>query len=357
MSSPLAEVQVNLFPNAYNPVPEASIMLAEAIEAIRGGKYQRQVCEVRQVLAAQGKRTYDKAKGNLPAFTFAGIFTPRRGIAHLQHHSRIVHSDMDHVRDMVAVKRAISSDPRTAYVFVSPSADGLKCGVHVPAVVDDAGYKHTWQDVSVEYAELYGVAWDVSGKDVSRLCYASWDPQAYWNPDAAVFEVFPPPVRESCAATSLQPSMATHTNGCRDDYAVRAIRTAVQMIQAAPLGTRHHTRLRAARLLGGYVAGGFLSYDQVYTVLEQALNGHTDDMAAALKTVKDGLAYGQKYPITLDQLLDQLEAERQAWLTAHRTPACQRHTSSVSEPWGGLRTLTLRPYTGYRGYGKGGSHG
>jgi VirE N-terminal domain len=120
MSSTLAQVQVNLFPNSYNPVPEATIVLAEAIEAIHGGRYQRQVCEVRQVLAALGKRPYDKAKSNLPAFTFAGTFTPKRGIAHLRQHSRIAHSDMDHVEDMVAVKRAISSDPRTAYVFVSP---------------------------------------------------------------------------------------------------------------------------------------------------------------------------------------------------------------------------------------------
>jgi len=59
MSSALAEVQINLFPNAYNPVPNATIMLAEAIEAIRGGKYQRAVCNVRQMLATKGQRTYN----------------------------------------------------------------------------------------------------------------------------------------------------------------------------------------------------------------------------------------------------------------------------------------------------------
>jgi hypothetical protein len=151
---------------------------------------------------------------------------------------------------------------------------------------------------------------------------------------------------------------------------VRAIKTAMQMIQTATLGTRHHTRFKAARLLGGYVAGGLLSYDQAYTVLEQALIDHTDDLKRALKTVADGLAYGQVYPITLEAL----EAERQAWLEAHLPISDNGHPRqsnrlpmngdrqeasepAVSDPWGDLHMLPVRPYTGYRGYGKGGTHG
>jgi hypothetical protein len=41
--------------------------------------------------------------------------------------------------------------------------------------------------------------------------------------------------------------------------------------------------------------------------------GHTDDLERALKTVEDGLAYGQAHPITLAEL----KAERQAWLDQH----------------------------------------
>jgi hypothetical protein len=315
LNAPLLTIRcINLFANAYKPVPVATITLAAAIKAICSCRYQRQVCELRQVLADKGKRSYDKAKAKMPAFTFAGTFSPSRANEHLQQHSVIVVGDMDHVEDMAAAKSAISSDPHTVFVFGSPSATGLKCGVHGPVVGDDAGYKHTWQVVSTKFERLYGWQWDSSGKDVQRLCYVSYDPEAYWNPEAEVFEVPPPPIQESPQPTSLQPSTTTHTIDRTDDYAVRAIKTAVQMIQAAPLGTRHHTRLKASRLLGGYVAGGFLSYDQAYTVLEQALNGHTEDMAAALKTVVDGLAYGQAHPITPEAL----KAERRTWLEAHR---------------------------------------
>jgi hypothetical protein len=72
------------------------------------------------------------------------------------------------------------------------------------------------------------------------------------------------------------------------------------MIETAELGMRHHTRLKAARLLGGYVASGLLSEDQAYGALAHALVGHTDDRERALKTVVDGLKYGQAHPITLE---------------------------------------------------------
>jgi hypothetical protein len=149
---------------------------------------------------------------------------------------------------------------------------------------------------------------------VQRLSYASYDPDAYWNPEADVFKVPAPPIQELRQPTSMQPLTTTPIIDRRDDHAVCAIKAAVQMIQTAVLGARHHTRLRAARLLGGYIAGGMLNYDQAYTLLAHALNGHTDDMAAALRTVKDGLAYGQAYPITLEAL----EAERQSWLDHRR---------------------------------------
>jgi hypothetical protein len=356
MSSGLAEVQVNLFPNAYNPVPKATITLAEAIKAIRGGRYQRQVCEVRQVLAAQGKRAYNKAKSNLPAFTFTGTFSPSRANKHLQQHSGIVVGDMDHVGDMTAAKRDISSDPHTVFAFNSPSATALKFGVLVPVVADNAGYKYSWQAVSTEYERLYGGQWDPSGKDVQRLSYASHDPDAYWNPEAEVFKLHPPPIQEPPRPTSLRPSTTTRTSDHSDDYAVRAIQTAVQMIHTAVVGTRHHTRLRAARLLGGYIAGGMLNYDQAYTVLEHALNGHTDDMAAALRTVKDGLAYGQAHPITLEALA----AEQRTWLEAHRSLShggqSRRQLNSANGDDQGLIRLPLRPYAPYRGPRKGAWH-
>ena len=354
---PLSDCRVNLFANAYRTVPVATITLAEAIEAIRGGMYQRAVCNVRQVLSTKGQRTYNKAKNKLPALTFAGTFSPARAISHFQQHSGIIHGDLDHLPDVKSAKRAICSDPRTVYGFDSTSGTGLKIGVNGPRVADDPEYKRAWQAVSMEFERLYGGKWDQSGKDISRLCYVSWDPEAYWNPNATGLECHRRRSKNS-SPTSPHPSTTTHLTGRIDDYAVRAIRTAVEMIQAAVLGTRHHTRLKASRLLGGFVAGGLLSYDQAYTVLEHALNGYTDDMAAALRTVKDGLKYGQAHPITLEDLV----TDREEWIRQYRNTHSHQQWTPPDDPWEGTNALLLKPYVGYRGLWsrtreKGATHG
>jgi hypothetical protein len=132
----------------------------------------------------------------------------------------------------------------------------------------------------------------------------------------------------------------------RDRYAQQAITTAVAIIDASTRGHRHLHRRKASELLGGYIAGGILSYDEAYTALEHAVERNTDDLGRSLKTIADGLRHGQTRPITLDEL----EAERQAWITAHRSPTRPRHAPPVSDPWEGMQTLPVRPYTGYRGY-------
>lgn len=352
---------ISRFRNSFDSTPIADFNLQFALESIRSSYYESAVNRVRHVLARHGKHAYDRAKAHLEAFTFGGTFYPPRAKANLSQHSRIVLGDLDHLdaRNLLITKRALCGDPRTACVFISPSATGLKLGVHVPQVADDDGYKHAWQVVSMEYAALYGVTWDISGKDVSRLCFVSHDPDLYWNPDAAVFEVPPLPTPEP----PPPPRVATyHPPHDRYDYAELAIKTAVEMIESAPLGIRHHTRLRAARLLGGYVAGGLLSEAQAYCALAQALVGHTENLGRALKTVEDGLSYGQAQPITLEDL----ETERRAWLDQRfpvdreSTPlACARDVLGAAKVCdnAGVILLPLQPYAPYRGYRKGGWHG
>jgi hypothetical protein len=337
----LAHAQINVFHNRFDSTPASTVTLAHALEMIRTGVYADQVRLLQQILTRQGKATYDREKAyRLAAFTFTGRFLPTRGNANLRQHSGIVHGDLDHLRTVVAIKQAIADNPRTAYAFISPSGVGLKLGVHIPLVPDDTAYKHAWHAVSTAYEALYGERWDPSGKDVSRLCFLSHDPALYWNPDAVVFEVPPVPIPKPRPPTPQLSVPRQHI--CHLDYAGQAIRTAGQMIETAELGMRHHTRLKAARLLVGYVAGGLLSEDQAYGALAHALVGHTDDLERALKTVVDGLKYGQAHPITLEAL----EADRQAWAAQRRPTEPLR---APDDPWDGIPTLPLRPYLGYRG--------
>ena len=89
-------------------------------------------------------------------------------------------------------------------------------------------------------------------------------------------------------------------------YGRWAIDNAVRMIDesVAPRGdihgNRHSARLRAARLLGGYIAGGLLDYWQARQALADAVQRNTDDFTPAMQTIDDGLAYGQGSPITFE---------------------------------------------------------
>jgi hypothetical protein len=347
LDAPLSpNTMISRFLNSFDSSPRrGQHNLWWVLESIKGGVYEPEITRLRQVLARDGQRAYDRAKAYLPAYTFAGTFSPKRGNAYLQQHSGLVHVDVDDLQNVKAVKHTLAGDPRVVYVFVSPSGTGLKAGVRVPIVPDNVGYRHAWLTVKAEFETLYGVPWDESGKDVARLCFASHDLELYANPEALCFNVPPvpgPPTEPSTPPRSRQePSTYHHPR----DYGERAISTAVEMIQSAELGTRHHTRLKAARLLGGYVAGGLLTEDQAYGALASALVGHTEDLERALKTVVDGLAYGQPHPITVEAL----EAERQAWLEQHRSLQNHRDGPPSSDPWDGVNTLPLKPYLGYRG--------
>jgi hypothetical protein len=239
--------------------------------------------------------------------------------------------------------------------------NGLKVGVRVSVVGDATAYTHAWRTVSKSYTAQYGGAWDRSGKDIARLCYVSYDTGIYVNLQAVRFDVpplLPPPIPEPCTyANHEQVSSSDPIYDPQPDVD-RALHTAVQMIQSASMGARHYSRLKAARLLGGYVGGGLMTEDQAYGALAQALVGHTDDLERALKTVADGLKYGQSHPITLDALT----IERDEWIRQHRNTHSRQQWMPPGDPWEGTNTLILKPYAGYRGLrshvrGKGATRG
>jgi hypothetical protein len=70
-------------------------------------------------------------------------------------------------------------------------------------------------------------------------------------------------------------------------------------VAAAETGTRHHTRLKAARTLGRLVGGGELDEHDAYEALRAAAHhhiGHDCTEAEVDQDLRDGLAYGRQLP-------------------------------------------------------------
>jgi len=103
-------------------------------------------------------------------------------------------------------------------------------------------------------------------------------------------------------------------------YAAQAIATAVKILDASVArtptshGTRDRQRLKAGRLLGGYIAGGVLTEAEAKAGIAAAIERNTDKLQRAWRVIARGLQYGEAAPITLADL----EADYRRWVDTHK---------------------------------------
>jgi len=92
-------------------------------------------------------------------------------------------------------------------------------------------------------------------------------------------------------------------------YRALALKSACEIIRKALDGEKHNTLLRAARLLGGYIAGGIVTEAEATRALELEIEHKANvcNLKAAYRTIQDGIKYGLGYPITLEDKLQERE--------------------------------------------------
>jgi tetratricopeptide (TPR) repeat protein len=99
--------------------------------------------------------------------------------------------DIDHISDKAlaigALKDKLVTDSRVVMCFVSPSEDGLKVLFRLSEKCYDAGkYSLFYKLFLMAFSAQYGLEQVVDSRtsDVSRACFLSHDPDAYFNPVA-----------------------------------------------------------------------------------------------------------------------------------------------------------------------------
>ena len=152
-----------------------------AVKSDRGGL--REITKkLRSMLGRGDKEGYAKTKTALPAVTFSGLFTKRKAENLLQHTGWVT-LDFDNVVDVEALKKAVSAHASVGLCFTSPSGAGLKAVVKVgPAPNTAEEHSHAFATVARVFSDYADV--DMSGSDVSRLCFLCYDAAAYVNSDA-----------------------------------------------------------------------------------------------------------------------------------------------------------------------------
>ena len=194
---------VSFYRNGYENLPD-DLPAAQIVEAIRRSAYRQPIENIRKRFnkaldRSKGdrdaaKRVVDSDKKRLAAVSFSGTFATRANKL-LIRHSGLLQADIDGIGAELAreLREQMRADEHIFAAFLSPTADGLKALVRVPACANDAQHKIAHAAVA-EYAKRkYNVAIDATG-DVSRLCYVSDDDGAHLNRNAKPLPVQLPPV-------------------------------------------------------------------------------------------------------------------------------------------------------------------
>lgn len=140
---------------------------------------------VKGIRQEKDKSARNALKKSLPAICFSGVFTKRLDEA-LVEHSGLVCLDFDNYakqKEMLEDKEKLQRDKYVFSVFVSPSGDGLKVLVKIPA--DAENHINYFNSLKEHFNNPH---FDVTSKNVSRVCYESYDPLIYVNENSSVWD-------------------------------------------------------------------------------------------------------------------------------------------------------------------------
>jgi hypothetical protein len=208
------------------------------IQAIKQGKWRTPVEQIRRLYAKTIFRTGDREapkkaaklavaplKKKLPAILLSGRFKQRSNGALIQH-SGLICADQDDLGSeaLKAVRPKLLTSPYLWALFRSPTGKGLKAIFRVPA--DPLKHLASFRAVEEHVRDLTGIQIDQSCKDLARLCFVSYDPDCYFNPDAREIDPLPEPEKP-------KPVKRTRSDGSKPDK--EQIREMLAVIRASTI--------------------------------------------------------------------------------------------------------------------------
>ena len=172
------------------------------------GKFAHKIKTMRDALDAGDTDKASQIKVTLPAVMFSGTFS-KRSSKNLTQHSGLICMDFDKLDNPKQYINQLKHDPHIVMAFISPSNRGLKV---VMAIPEDLDIHRDMFDSCKRYMSTYGLEADESGKDVSRLCFLSYDPDIHYAPDAVELPFMPD------TAKTLEPTSTPDGDRIGDRY-------------------------------------------------------------------------------------------------------------------------------------------
>ena len=152
------------------------------LDRIKEGKNSELVKKIR---TEKNKSARNELKKKLPSICFSGVFNKRMDSA-LVEHSGLICLDFDGYekkKELAEDRLKFEKNKFVFSVFVSPSGKGLKVLVKIPQ--DPENHKKYFNALKKHFGSSY---FDSTSKNISRVCYESFDKQLYVNEKSKLWE-------------------------------------------------------------------------------------------------------------------------------------------------------------------------
>jgi hypothetical protein len=140
---------------------------------------------VKRIRAEKRKPERNEMKKQLPAICFSGKFNKRSDSAIIEH-SGLICLDFDGYtkqKELLQDKENLSKSKYVFSVFISPSGNGLKALVKIPA--DPENHTNYFNSLEKHFNSAY---FDKTSKNLSRVCYESYDPLIHINENSSIWD-------------------------------------------------------------------------------------------------------------------------------------------------------------------------
>lgn len=196
--------------------------------------------------------------------------------------------DIDKVQKPAHLRDQLKKVNHVIFASLSVSGNGV-WGLIEIAYPDKI--KQHFEQLQMDFLAI-GIKLDSSkGGNPTDLRFYSYDPDAYLSEKYKVYDRLP---------EIKQPKSFVKTN---NQSKHNPIAIAVSKINQAQDGEKHNELLKAAHLLGGYIASGAISYDESESALLKAIEGkNIISVSGAIRTIAAGLKHGQNQPIHVNSM-------------------------------------------------------
>ncbi len=319
---------ISLFKNFTTEVGQRT--LVDIVDGIRGDHYRPSILKIRALVQSGHKGKANQLKKELVAFTVSGLFEGGRKMPFLKTYNPFVILDIDKLdpAELPGLILKIKQIEFTRVCFISPSGRGLKIIVEVDSEMKS--HKAAYWQVMNFYKDYLMVEIDKSGSDITRLCFMSYDPDVYFNPESSVYKILKSEV-EAKKKPTTSPDLIPHrapailedtpelTGGYTNAFATCVGRTDAEMVFEKGNRNNYIYRLgafccRAGIPLEVAVEGSKREFDFDNYELERTMRNAYNWKPAPIKEdevvyVKTGKEFVVEMPPAFpDQVFDKLPA-------------------------------------------------